>query len=37
MVELQRGRVAAVSSDDVILAGLAAQDPTTEVVGRPLD
>ncbi len=36
MVELQRGRVAAVSSDDVILAGLAAQDPQTEVVGRAL-
>jgi polar amino acid transport system substrate-binding protein len=26
-----------VSSDDVILAGLAAQDPQTEVVGRALD
>ncbi|MGH3792654.1 MAG: glutamate ABC transporter substrate-binding protein, partial [Pseudonocardiaceae bacterium] len=37
MVELQRGRVAAVSSDDVILAGLAAQDPQTTVVGRALD
>lgn len=37
VVELQRGRVAAVSSDDMILAGLAAQDPQTEVVGRPLD
>ena len=37
VVELQRGRVAAVSSDDVILAGLAAQDPQTEIVGRPLD
>jgi polar amino acid transport system substrate-binding protein len=36
-VELQRGRVAAVSSDDVILAGLAAQDPQTEIVGRKLD
>lgn len=36
MVELQRGRVAAVSSDDVILAGLAAQDPQTRVIGRPL-
>lgn len=36
MVELQRGRVAAISSDDVILAGLAAQDPQTKVVGRPL-
>ena len=37
VVELQRGRVAAVSSDDVILAGLAAQDPQTEIVGRALD
>jgi len=36
MVELQRERVAAVSSDDVILAGLAAQDPQTKVVGRSL-
>jgi polar amino acid transport system substrate-binding protein len=36
-VELQRGRVAAVTSDDVILAGLAAQDPQTEIVGRALD
>jgi polar amino acid transport system substrate-binding protein len=36
IVELHRGRVAAVSSDDVILAGLAAQDPQTEVVGRGL-
>lgn len=37
VVRLQRGQVAAVSSDDVILAGLAAQDPTLRVVGRPLD
>ncbi|HEY2203415.1 MAG TPA: glutamate ABC transporter substrate-binding protein [Pseudonocardia sp.] len=36
MLELQQGRVAGVSSDDVILAGLAAQDPTTHVVGRSL-
>ena len=36
MVELQRGRAAAVSSDDIVLAGLAAQDPQTEVVGRDL-
>ena len=32
----ERGRVAAVTSDDVILAGLAAQDPQTQVVGRTL-
>jgi len=37
MVELQAGRVQAVSTDDFILAGLAAQDPQTEVVGRGLD
>ncbi|GAA5155095.1 glutamate ABC transporter substrate-binding protein [Pseudonocardia eucalypti] len=37
MIELHRGRVAAVSSDDVLLAGLAAQDPQTAVVGRALD
>jgi polar amino acid transport system substrate-binding protein len=36
MVEFQRGHVAAVSSDDVILAGLVAQDPQTKVIGRPL-
>jgi polar amino acid transport system substrate-binding protein len=36
MVELQHGRAAAVSSDDVLLAGLAAQDPQTHVVGRSL-
>ncbi|MDN5861701.1 MAG: glutamate ABC transporter substrate-binding protein [Pseudonocardia sp.] len=37
MVEMQSGRVAAVSSDELILAGLAAQDPQTEVVGGVLD
>jgi polar amino acid transport system substrate-binding protein len=37
MLDLQRGRVDAVSSDQAILAGLAAQDPQTEVVGRALD
>jgi polar amino acid transport system substrate-binding protein len=36
MLDLQRGRADAVSSDEVILAGLAAQDPQTEVVGRTL-
>jgi polar amino acid transport system substrate-binding protein len=36
MVDLQHGRAASVSSDDVLLAGLAAQDPATHVVGRSL-
>ncbi|WP_033338302.1 glutamate ABC transporter substrate-binding protein [Catenuloplanes japonicus] len=33
LVMLQQGQVEAVSTDDSILAGLAAQDPNTEVVG----
>jgi len=33
LVMLQQGQVDAVSTDDTILAGLAAQDPNTEVVG----
>ena len=37
MVDLQRGRVDAVSSDELILAGLAAQDPQTKVVGPAID
>jgi polar amino acid transport system substrate-binding protein len=37
VIDMQLGQVAAVSTDDVILAGLSAQDPQTEVVGRPLD
>jgi polar amino acid transport system substrate-binding protein len=37
VVAMQRGDADAVTSDDVILAGLAAQDPTTRVVGRALD
>ena len=37
MVELQRGRVAAISTDDTLLAGMAAQDPQVRVVGRSLD
>jgi polar amino acid transport system substrate-binding protein len=37
MVALQRGQVAAVSSDDVLLAGMAAQDPSVHVTGRSLD
>jgi polar amino acid transport system substrate-binding protein len=37
VVAMQQARVAAVSSDDAILAGLAAQDPQSRVVGRALD
>lgn len=33
MVLLQQGQIDAVSSDDAILAGFAAQDPSTKVVG----
>lgn len=36
LVMMQQGQVDAVSTDDVILAGLAAQDRYTEVVGEPL-
>ncbi|GAA2880014.1 ABC transporter substrate-binding protein [Actinoplanes cyaneus] len=36
LVMLQQGQVDAVSTIDVLLAGLAAQDPTTEVVGSPV-
>jgi polar amino acid transport system substrate-binding protein len=36
LVALQQGEVDAVSTDDTILAGLAAQDPNTEVVGPSL-
>jgi polar amino acid transport system substrate-binding protein len=36
LVMLQQGQVDAVSTDDVILAGMAAQDRYTEVVGQPL-
>ncbi|HKS46510.1 MAG TPA: transporter substrate-binding domain-containing protein [Amycolatopsis sp.] len=36
LVMLQQGQVDAVSTDDVILAGMAAQDPYTRVVGDPL-
>ncbi|SDZ44726.1 polar amino acid transport system substrate-binding protein [Amycolatopsis xylanica] len=35
LVMLQQGQVDAVSTDDVILAGMAAQDPTVQVVGEP--
>jgi polar amino acid transport system substrate-binding protein len=34
LVMLQQGQVAAISTDDTILAGLAAQDPNTRVVGE---
>ena len=33
LVLLQQGQVDAISTDDTILAGLAAQDPTTQLVG----
>lgn len=33
LVMLQQGQVDAISTDDVVLSGLAAQDPNTEVVG----
>ena len=36
LVMLQQGQVDAISTDDVVLAGLAAQDPTVEVVGASL-
>jgi polar amino acid transport system substrate-binding protein len=35
LVMLQQGQVEAVSTDDTILAGMAAQDPTLKVVGDP--
>jgi polar amino acid transport system substrate-binding protein len=36
LVRLQQGDVAAISTDDSILHGLAAQDPFTKVIGLPL-
>jgi polar amino acid transport system substrate-binding protein len=36
LVLLQQGDVAAISTDDSILAGLQAQDPYTEIIGRRL-
>ncbi len=36
LIMLQQGQVDAVSTDDTILAGMAAQDPTLHVVGEPL-
>jgi len=37
LVKLQQGQIAAISTDDAILAGLRAQDPFTKVVGPPFD
>ena len=36
LVKLQQGQVAAISTDDVILAGLKAQDPYAKIVGPEL-
>ena len=36
LVMLQQGQVDAISTDDVVLSGLAAQDPNVEVVGPSL-
>jgi len=36
LVLLQQGQVAAISTDDTILQGMAAQDPTLRIVGPPL-
>lgn len=36
LVLLQQNQVAAVSTSDILLVALAAQDPHTEIVGRPL-
>jgi polar amino acid transport system substrate-binding protein len=35
LVMLQQGQVDAISTDDAILSGLAAQDPNVKVVGPP--
>lgn len=35
LVMLQQGQVDAISTDDVVLAGLADQDPTVEITGPP--
>jgi polar amino acid transport system substrate-binding protein len=37
LVLLQQGQIAAISTDDAILYGLAVQDPYTKVVGPPLN
>ncbi|WP_165486327.1 transporter substrate-binding domain-containing protein [Frankia sp. Cppng1_Ct_nod] len=36
LVDLQRGQIDGISTDDVILAGMAEQDPTTVIVGSKL-
>ena len=36
LAKLQRGEINAVSTDDTILAGMAAQDPTVTVAGQPI-
>lgn len=36
LVALQQEQAQAIISDDAILAGIAAQDPTTEIVGTPI-
>jgi polar amino acid transport system substrate-binding protein len=36
LVLLQQGQIDAISTDDTILNGMAAQDPTLQLVGRPL-
>ncbi len=36
LVALQQGKVAAISTDDTILAGMAAQDPNVRIVGPPI-
>jgi polar amino acid transport system substrate-binding protein len=36
LVLLQQGQVSAISTDDTILAGLAAQDPNTKIIGPAL-
>jgi polar amino acid transport system substrate-binding protein len=37
LVMLQQGQVEAITTDDTILAGLAAQDPTVHLVGEPFN
>ncbi len=37
LVMLQQGQVVAISTDDTILQGLAAQDPTVQLVGEPFN